>query len=396
MTAKRRPPKDAVAEALWAHHHAELRDPHQIVTQWRDAAEVDPALFECRVTGDWWDILDQLGVTLLVTREYEHLAMAFCVDGGRKRTSYLHLPHPNGLAVDRRTGRVHVASTRNPNVVFDFAPCAGAAPGRTGNGDAAARLLPVQARYLPGCLYLHDLALIGGELYANAVGLNAVVRLPRSGGFEPVWWPACIDSDNGPRMDRNYLQLNSIAPGPSLAASFFGASAAVPSRRRPGHLNFPVDGRGVIFSGTTRAVCGTGLTRPHSARLRRGEVWVDNSGHGEVGRMADGKFGPVLRLPGWTRGLYFHGEWAFVGTSRVLPKYAHYAPGLDPAKCRAAVHAIDLKAGRVRGSVTWPLGNQLFAIEGVGRELTVGFPFAAPTGRRARSPVRCFSEGVAA
>jgi uncharacterized protein (TIGR03032 family) len=396
MTRRAQLPLEAKAEALWAHHHAELRDPHQVVTQWRDAAEVDPALFACRVTGGWWDLLDQLGLTLLVTREYEHLVMAFCVEGRRKRTSYVHLPHPNGLAVDPRSGRVHIASTRNPNVVFDFAPCSGVAPGRAGD-EAAGRLLPAQARYLPGCLYLHDLALIGGELYANAVGLNAVVRLPRAGGFEPAWWPRCIDSLHGPRMDRNYLQLNSIAPGPSLADSFFSASTAWPSRRRPGHLNFPVDRRGVIFSGASRAVCGSGLTRPHSARLRRGQVWVDNSGYGEVGRLVDGLFEPLLRLPGWTRGLCFHGDLAFVGTSRVLPKYAHYAPGLKPQECRTAVHIVDLKAGRVRGSITWPAGNQLFAIEVVSRKLTVGFPFVSPVaGKRGRNPVRCFSEGFAA
>jgi uncharacterized protein (TIGR03032 family) len=257
--------------------------------------------------------------------------------------------------------------------------------------------LPVQSRYLPGCLYLHDLALIGGELYANAVGLNAVVRLPRGGGFEPVWWPRCIDSEHGPRMDRNYLQLNSIAPGDSLKGSYFGASAAAPSRRRPGHLNFPVDRRGVVFSGATREVCGVGLTRPHSARLRGGEVWVDNSGHGEVGRIVDGKFEPVVRLPGWTRGLYFHGDLAFVGTSRVLPKYAHYAPGLDPSACRSGLHAVELSTGRVRGSVLWPAGNQLFAIEAVERRSAVGFPFLPPRVRvRKGSTVQCFSEGVAA
>jgi uncharacterized protein (TIGR03032 family) len=397
MTARRSASKAAVHEALWAHHHAELRDPHQIVTQWRHAADVDPALFECRVTGDWWGVLDHLGVTLLVTREYEHLVLAFCVSEGKKRTSYLHLPHPNGLAVEPQSGRVHIASTRNPNVIFDFAPCAGAAPGRAGAEEAAGQLLPVQSRYLPGCLYLHDLALIGGELYANAVGLNVVVRLPREGGFEPVWWPHCIDTEHGPRTDRNYLQLNSIAPGASLAESYFGASAATPSRRRPGHLNFPVDRRGVIFSGKTREVCGVGLTRPHSARLRGGEVWVDNSGYGELGRIADGVFEPVVRLPGWTRGLYFHGDWAFVGTSRVLPKYAHYAPGLVPDECRSGVHAIELSTGRVRGSVYWPAGNQLFAIEAVERRAAIGFPFLPPrAGRPARAPLRCFSEGVAA
>ena len=34
-------------------------------------------------------------------------------------------------------------------------------------------------------------------------------------------------------------------------------------------------------------------------------------------------------LPGWTRGLWFHGSTAFVGASRVIPRFSNYAPGFD-------------------------------------------------------------------
>src|SRR5204863_6287126 len=135
----------------------------------------------------------------------------------------------------------------------------------------------------PGCLYLHDLALVGGELYGNAVGQNAVVRLSPEGRYERVWWPRSIERAGRPDFRRNYLQLNSIAAGRDLAGSFFSASAEAPSPRRPGQRHFPVDRRGVIFSGATREPVARGLTRPHSARLWQGALWVDNSGYGEVG-----------------------------------------------------------------------------------------------------------------
>ena len=250
----------------WAHHHADLRNTHQVVSQWREAADIDPVMLESRARGDWWATLERSGLTLLVSREYEHLVMALTVADGRPRVSYLHLPHPSGLAIDMGLGRVFIASTRNPNVVFHFAPCRAVVPGAGAVDVGRGVLLPVGASYLPGCLYLHDLAFVGCELHANAVGLNAVVRLGEAGEFEPAWWPRSIDSDCGPRMDRNYLQLNSIAAGPSLATSYFTASAAAPSHRRPGQLKFPVDRRGVVFSGATREVYGTGLTR----RIPRG------------------------------------------------------------------------------------------------------------------------------
>lgn len=384
------------AEGLWAHHHADLRDPHQIVSQWRQASDVDPALLAHRVRGAWWDVLEQSGLTLVVTREYEHLVLAMSCPGGRRRVSYLHLPHPSGLAVDPQTNRLHVASTRNPNVVFTFAPCSAQA-GRPGaDEELRGLLLPVRAHYLPGCVYTHDIALVGGQLHANAVGMNAVVRIEEGGGFAPVWWPKSIDSASGPRFERNYLQVNSIAAGPSVEESFFSASAEAPSARRPGHLNWAVDRRGVIFSGRTREVVGRGLTRPHSARLRGGEVWVDNSGYGELGRIAGGAFEPVLKLPGWTRGLYFHGDLAFVGTSRVIPKYRRYAPGLDPDRCETGLHAIDLRRGAVLGSILWPAGNQIFAIEGLPAAAAPGFPFGPGSPASGKRRVELFFRGVGA
>jgi hypothetical protein len=85
-----------------------------------------------------------------------------------------------------------------------------------------------------------------------------------------------------------------------------------------------------------------------------------------------------------------------VGTSRVLPRYRHYAPGLDPDQCQAGVHILDLRRGREVGGVPWPTGNQLFAIEAIDRTASCGFPFTQPrTPGRARVSIHCFSAGIA-
>ena len=391
-------------QTLWAGHHAEWRDPAQVVSQWREADRTDPALLRHTVRGDWWGLLAERGITLLVTREYEHLVMALGADAvGRPHVSFLPLPHPSGAAVDRARGVVHVASTRNPNQVYDLMPVRGRAPragdrGETGGADDAGAdggggvLVPVRSRFLPGCLYLHDLALIGGALHGNAAGQNAVVRLHDDGRHERVWWPRAIETDAGPVFGRNHLQLNSIAAGAGLDRSFFSASAEAMSARRPGHRNFPVDRRGVVFSGATREPAVRGLTRPHSARLYNGAVWVDNSGYGEVGAGdADGRFTPVARLPGWTRGLCFHGDLAFVGTSRVIPRFRQYAPGLDVDKSVCGVHAVDAASGRVLASLRWPAGNQIFAVEWLPRAWTAGLPFRAGARRAAAQERRLFS-----
>jgi uncharacterized protein (TIGR03032 family) len=390
-------------DLLWDQHDRDWRDPAQVASGWREA-RVDPGLLRFRPRGAFWEVLDELGICLLIGREYEHLLVAVTVSNGRPCVSYLPLPHPSGIAIDRTAGRerVFVASTRNPNQIYEFQPATGAVPRRDVQVDAPSMrpLVPVAATFYPGALYLHDLAFVGRSLHANAVGQNAVVRLDGRGGYTRAWWPRCIETPDGPEFRLNHIQLNSIAAGRSLGSSYFSASTDQLSRRRPGHRSFRVDRRGVIFSGRTREAVVRGLTRPHSARLHAGRLWVDDSGYGEVGLAEDGRFEAVARLPGWTRGLALVGSVAFVGTSRVLPRFRLYAPGLDVDSSTCAVHAVDTRSGKILGSVTWPRGNQIFGVEWVSREASLGWPFVVgrPRERQARELFYTFqtnrSEGV--
>ena len=366
----------------WHEHDAAWRDPAQVVAQCEHASPVAPELLRCEVRGDWWGVLERLDACLVVSREYEHLLLALTVAPEGPRRSFMALPHPSGLAFDAGACRLHVASTRNPNQLYTFAPISsGLENGRQMDELALQRpLAPLSTSFLPGRLYLHDLAFVEGALHGNAVGLNAVVRFSATGTYEVVWWPRSIERRGRPDLGRNYLQLNSIAAGEDISSSFFSASAEAPSTRRPGHLNFPVDGRGVIFSGATREPIARGLTRPHSARLHGGELWVDDSGYGLVGVVRDGRLEPVCQLPGWTRGLAFAENVAFVGTSRVIPRFAHYAPGLRLTRSVCGVHALDSIRGEVLGSIRWPAGNQIFDIAVLPRASTLGFPALA--GRR--------------
>lgn len=369
---------------LWARQDAEWRDPSGAAHPW--PSTTDSTLLKMRIRGGFWEALARKQVTLLVTREYEHLMLALAVVDGVPRVSYWPMPHPSGIAVDQARGVVYVASTRNPNQVYQLAPAVGLLPrldiaGGTLEGRP---LLPVRSQFFPGCLYIHDLAIIGGTLHANAVGENAVVRIDDDGSRERVWWPRCIEAAGSAAFGRNHIQLNSIAAGSDISGSYFSASTDGISTRRPGHRNFSVDGAGVIFSGATREPITRGLTRPHSARFGPdGTLWVANSGYGQVGVIRDGRFESVAALPGWTRGLALHGGIAYVGTSRVIPRFRRYAPGIDGRRSVCGLHAVDTASGDLLGSVVWPGGNQIFGVDWIPQSLATGLPLPA-SGRRSR------------
>jgi len=229
-----------------------LRDPAQIAAFWDAAGELDPRRFQHRASPGWWELLAELGITLLVTREYEHLVLALRAGARGPEVSSLRVPHPSGVVVDREGGAVYVAATRNPNQVLALAAV------------ESGELVPARATFHPGALYLHDLAIVGGRLYGNAVGRNAVVEFAPGAEVKPVWWPRSLDDLGEARFETNYLQLNSIAGDSDIESAYFSASVAAPGRRRPGHLDFEVDRQGVVFSAATREPVAAGLTRPHS------------------------------------------------------------------------------------------------------------------------------------
>lgn len=301
-------------------------------------------------------------------------------DEGKLKQTFFPIPHPSGLVVDEKKKRFFVASTRNPNRIIEFRASNGYRERievRTRMNQNRSFFVPSREKYFPGVYYFHDLAIIGEDLFANSVGQNGIVKIDFNSPEtdEIVWWPKFVEREKyNPDKTANFVQLNSIAAGRNLEDSFFTASSESISNRRPGHKNYPVDCRGVVISGKTREVVARGLTRPHSARIYRNKIWVDNSGYGEFGFIEKGKFIPVIKLPGWTRGLHIVEETAFVGVSRVLPKFSQYAPGLKKSTI-CGVFAIDLKDNKILGSITWPYGNQIFTIDSLSFWSDAEFPY---------------------
>ena len=338
-----------------------LREPSEVICGNYIVNGVMPESLDYTVSGDFISVLEKLKITLLITREYEHLVIALNAKSKKLRQSFIHLPHPSGIAIDPKTNNVYIAATRNPNQIIELAV-----------DSKEKTLTPARVKYYGGSYYFHDLAFINGDLYANSVGKNSVIKVDfNSSKSDKVIWSPLSAKEN----TRNHIQLNSIAAGKSLADSYFSASAEKPGKYKPGDLKFPVDKKGVIFHGKTGNVVATGLTRPHSARFYKNKLWVDNSGYGQFGSIENGKFSSFAKLPGWTRGLCFKDHVAFVGVSKVIQKYKVYAPGIKEKQQQCGVYAIDMNTKKILGHIEWASGNQIFGIEAISSDICRGFLF---------------------
>src|SRR4030095_13312511 len=132
-------------------------------------------------------------------------------DGGRPWQSAIELPHPSGLFWDVARGELIVSSTRTPNQVFWFRPLGDAdyarevVPANLVRPDATL-LLPTRSLLLPGTLYIHDLYLLGSELFVTATGHNFIAQLLDTGGWRPAWWARFVRM----RHDARRLLLHGV------------------------------------------------------------------------------------------------------------------------------------------------------------------------------------------
>ena len=83
-----------------------------------------------------------------------------------------------------------------------------------------------------------------------------------------------------------------------------------------------ITGNGVLIDIRSGEVVVDGLSLPHSPRWHNDSLWLCESGTGSLGTvdLKRGKYEPVAHLEGFTRGLAFVGDLAFVGLSMARDK----------------------------------------------------------------------------
>jgi uncharacterized protein (TIGR03032 family) len=164
--------------------------------------------------------------------------------------------------------------------------------------------------HMTGELDAHDVCVDedGRIIFVNT-RFNCLATTSDTHSFAPVWRPPFISA----LVDEDRCHLNGLAMDRGRPAFVTAVSC---SDTIDGWRDRRADG-GVVIEVSSGEIACSGLSMPHSPRLHRGELWLLNSGTGELGVVtAGGRFEPRVFCPGFTRGLAFHGNLAFVGLSR--------------------------------------------------------------------------------
>src|SRR4051812_30539008 len=301
-------------------------------------------------------LLRQVGASLLVTTYQAGKLVLVRDEGDHLNTHFRAFPAPMGLAL---AGDRLALGTKLQVWEFVDVPAVTARLAPPGRHDAC--FLPRDS-HVTGDIQGHEMAWdADGALWGVNTRFSCLCPLDRSASFAPRWRPPFVTALEP--TDRCHLNGLGMAGGRPRYVTALGETD------EPGGWRANKARGGVLMDVDSGEVITRGLSMPHSPRWHAGRLWVCESGAGTFGfvDLDTGRYQPVVEVPGFTRGLDFAGDFAFVGLSQV--RESAVFSGI-PVTQRLAEHeracgvcAIDLRTGRVAALLRFDTAVQeIFAV----------------------------------
>jgi uncharacterized protein (TIGR03032 family) len=306
-------------------------------------------------------LLRQVGASLLVTTYQAGKLVIVRDEGDHLNAHFRVFQAPMGMALDG--DRLAVGTTIQ---VWEYVnvPAVAARLDPPGRHDAC--FLP-RSSHITGNIQIHEMAWgAEGALWVVNTRFSCLCTLDRSASFVPRWRPSFVSALEP--SDRCHLNGLGMVDGKPKYVTALGETDE-PSGWRENKAS-----GGVLIDVDSGEVITRGLSMPHSPRWYAGRLWVCESGAGTLGFIDPntGKYEPVAEMPGFTRGLDFVGNFAFVGLSQVRESAVFsgipITQRLTEAERTCGVCVIDLTTGQVVALLRFETGVQeVFAVTMLGR-----------------------------
>jgi uncharacterized protein (TIGR03032 family) len=275
-------------------------------------------------------------------------------DQGVLNTHFRVFEQPMGLAV--HSNRLALGTAR---VIWEFINVPAVCQRLEPPGRADACYMPLHA-HITGNIHIHEMAFAGDELWFVNTAFSCLCTRGPDASFVPRWRPSFITAlAPDDRCHLNGLCL--VEGSPRFVAAHGEADT-------PGGWRQHKKDGGIIIDVPANRIVARGLSMPHSPRWHQGRLWVLNSGLGGIGTidLATGAYQPLAELPGFTRGLDFVGNLAFVGLSQVRESAVFSGIPLVErcAQRNCGVWVLDIRSGETLAFVRFEDALQeIFAVQ---------------------------------
>ncbi|MBT9314840.1 TIGR03032 family protein [Leptothoe spongobia] len=251
-------------------------------------------------------LLNHLGISLIVSTYQAGKVVLIRADGATLNTHFRVLQKPMGLATDNN-GRMAIGTSAH---IWEFRNVPAAASKLDSSGKYDACFLPRNI-HVTGDIDIHEMAWGHEGLWFVNTRFSCLCTQDPDHSFVPRWRPYFV-SAYAPE-DRCHLNGLELVDGSPKYVTALGTTNTAGGWREN-----KADG-GILMDVTTNDIIVHGLSMPHSPRWYRNQLWVLESGKGNLALVdvSTGKIEPLIQLPGFTRGIDFYGPLAFVGLSQV-------------------------------------------------------------------------------
>ncbi len=251
-------------------------------------------------------LLRALGGSLLVTTYQAGKLVMVRDEGDHLNTHFRTFQAPMGLAL--HGDRLAIGTTVQVWEYVDV-PAVTAKLQPPGRHDAC--FLPRDC-HVTGNIQIHEMAWGTGEqLWVVNTRFSCLCTIDRTASFTPRWRPPFVSALEP--TDRCHLNGLGMVDGRPKYVTALGRTDA------PAGWRADKAKGGIVMDVGSGEILAQGLSMPHSPRWYGGRLWVCESGAGTIGFLDPdtGKYQVVASTPGFTRGVDFVGNLAFVGLSQV-------------------------------------------------------------------------------
>jgi uncharacterized protein (TIGR03032 family) len=285
-------------------------------------------------------ILEQLGSALLVTTYQAGKLVVLRSDGGVINTHFRAFNKPMGMAVG--CGRLGIGTAVD---VWEFRNVPAVAAKLEPEGKHDACFLPRSA-HVTGDVQIHEMAYVGDELWFVNTRFSCLATHDPDHSFSPVWRPNFISQ----LTPDDRCHLNGLSLGENGRPRWVTALGETDTA---GGWRENKKSGGILIDMDSNEIVARGLSMPHSPRWHAGRLWLLESGSGSLGYvdLASGRYEPIVRLDGFTRGLEMVGNLAFVGLSQVRETAVfsgiEITERLQETERTCGVWVVDIQRGQV-------------------------------------------------